>query len=93
MNFFYFTDLAKYCLHPLITMRCDLRISASSAEITILTMEFENNTVSNTKCVYIKSTTVYVPSSELGLSQPLSRHRVSPYPRTGGGGLTSLACG
>jgi hypothetical protein len=31
-----------------------------------------------TKYVYIKSTTVYVPSSELGLSQPLSRQRVFP---------------
>ncbi len=27
-----------------------------------------------TKYVYMKSTTVHVPSSELGLSQPLSRH-------------------
>jgi hypothetical protein len=38
-----------------------------------------------TKYVYIKITTVYVPSSELGLSQPLSRQQV------GGGG--TLACG
>jgi hypothetical protein len=43
-----------------------------------------------TKYVYIKITTVYVPSSELGLSQPHSRQRVCPSPRTGGGG--TLAC-
>ncbi len=43
-----------------------------------------------TKYVYIKSTTVYVPSSELGLSQPLSRQRVWPSPRIGGGGHTRL---
>ncbi len=36
------------------------------------------------------STTVYVLSSELGLSQPLSRQRVCPSPRTGGGGHTRL---
>jgi hypothetical protein len=35
--------------------------------------------------VYIKSTTVYVPSSELGLSQPLSPWRVCPPARRGGG--------
>ncbi len=35
--------------------------------------------------VYIKSSTVHVPSSELGLSQPLSRQRVAPPPRRGGG--------
>ncbi len=35
---------------------------------------------------YIKSTTVYVPLSELGLSQPLSRQRVCPSPQHRGGG-------
>ncbi len=42
-----------------------------------------------TKYVYIKSTTVYVRSSKLGL-QPLSRQLVCPYPRNqrGGGGHT-----
>jgi hypothetical protein len=35
-----------------------------------------------TKYVYIRSTTVFVSSSELGLSQPLSHHS----PRTRGGG-------
>jgi hypothetical protein len=35
---------------------------------------------------YIKSTTVYVHSSELGLSQPLSRQRVCPSPHNRGGG-------
>jgi hypothetical protein len=38
-----------------------------------------------TKYVYMKTTTVYVPSSELGLSQPLSRKECSPPPRTRGG--------
>ncbi len=45
-----------------------------------------------TKYVYIKSTTMhnvqYVPSSELGLSQPLSRQQVCPSPQTRGGGGT-----
>jgi hypothetical protein len=37
-------------------------------------------------------TTVYVPSSELGLSHPLSRQRVCPSPRNQrGGGAHSLA--
>jgi hypothetical protein len=39
-----------------------------------------------------KSTTVYVPSSELGFSQPHSRQRVCPSPRNQRGGST-LACG
>jgi hypothetical protein len=46
--------------------------------------------------VYIKSTRVYVPSSELGLSQPLSRQLVCPSPQNGGGGGGgdgTLACG
>jgi hypothetical protein len=37
------------------------------------------------KYVYIKSTKVYVPWSELGLSQPLSRQGVCLSPRTGEG--------
>jgi hypothetical protein len=36
--------------------------------------------------VYIKSTTVYIPSSELGLSQPLSRQQVCPSPKNREGG-------
>jgi hypothetical protein len=39
----------------------------------------------------IKSTTVYVPLSELGLSQPLSRQRVCPSPQNRGGGAHSPA--
>ncbi len=39
-----------------------------------------------TQYVYIKSTTVYVPSSEYWLSQPLSRQRVCPSPQNRGGG-------
>ncbi len=34
-----------------------------------------------TKYIYIKSTTVYVPSSEMGLSHPLSRRQMCPSPR------------
>jgi hypothetical protein len=45
----------------------------------------------HTKYIYIKSTTVYVTSSELGLSQSLSHQRVCPSPRTKRGG--TLACG
>jgi hypothetical protein len=46
----------------------------------------------STKYIYIQSTTVYVPSSELGLSHPLSRQRVCPFPRyqRRGGGHTRL---
>jgi hypothetical protein len=44
----------------------------------------------NTTCISIKSTTVYISSSELGLSRPLSRQRVCPSPRTKGGGHTRL---
>jgi hypothetical protein len=43
------------------------------------------------KYLYIKSTTVYVPSSELGLYQPLYRQRVCHSPQNrGGGGQTRL---
>ncbi len=41
-----------------------------------------------TKYLHIQSTTVYVPSSELGLPQPLCRKRVCPPPRTKGWGGT-----
>ncbi len=43
-----------------------------------------------TKYVYIKSNTVYVPSSDLGLSHPLSRQRVCPSTQNRGGGHTRL---
>jgi hypothetical protein len=44
-----------------------------------------------TKYLYIKSTTVHVPSSELGLSQPLSlASKGAPPPTTGEGGTTRL---
>jgi hypothetical protein len=46
-----------------------------------------------TKYVYIKSTTVYVPSSELGLSHPLSRQRVCPSPVTEGRGWAHSPAG
>jgi hypothetical protein len=39
----------------------------------------------------IKSTTVYVPSSELGLIQPLSRQPMCPFPQNQGGGAHSPA--
>ncbi len=40
-----------------------------------------------TKYLYIQSTTVYVPSSELGLPLPLSRKQaLPPGPNVGGGG-------
>ncbi len=50
------------------------------------------STLLDTKYVYIKSTTVYVPSSELelGLSQPLSRQQVLPSPQNRGGGHNRL---
>ncbi len=44
--------------------------------------------------ICIKSTTVYVTSSELGLSQPLDRQRVYPSPQNRrGGGHTRLRVG
>ncbi len=44
-----------------------------------------------TKYIFIYSTTLCVPSSELGLSHPLSRQRVCPSPGIkGGGGHTRL---
>ncbi len=46
-----------------------------------------------TKYMYIKSTTVYVPSSELGLSHPLCRLRVCPPPRYRGGGTLARGWG
>jgi hypothetical protein len=43
------------------------------------------------QCTYCrKSTTVSVPSSELGLSQPLSRQQVCPSPKNRGGGHIRL---
>jgi hypothetical protein len=48
---------------------------------------FELDTINIYSVQYIKSTTVYVPSSELGLSQPLSRQRVCPSPPNRGGGV------
>ncbi len=46
---------------------------------------------SGTQYMYIKSTTVYVPSPELGLSHRLSRQRVCPSPQNQRRG--ALACG
>jgi hypothetical protein len=46
---------------------------------------------STTKYVYIKSTTVYVSSSELGLSHPLSHQRECPSPKNQRGGVHSPA--
>jgi hypothetical protein len=53
-----------------------------------LTFKFYHLIHENTKYVNIKSTTVYVPSSELGISQPLSRQRVCPSHQNRGGGHT-----
>jgi hypothetical protein len=39
------------------------------------------------------TTTVYVTSSELGLSHPLSRQRVCPSPQNGGGGTLARGWG
>jgi hypothetical protein len=44
-----------------------------------------------TKYLYIKSTTVYVPSLELGLPHPFSRKRLCPSPGPKGGGAHSPA--
>ncbi len=47
--------------------------------------------VEPTKYVYIKSTTVHDPSSELGLAQPLSANECAPTPQNRGGGAHSPA--
>jgi hypothetical protein len=48
------------------------------------------NRIDSTKYIYIQSTTVCVPLSELVLSHPLFRQRMCPSPRRGGGGHTRL---
>ncbi len=74
---------------------CRLLVYDQSCDVSIL---FTHNILlflilgMCTKYVYIKSTTVYIPSSELGLSQPLSRQLVCPSPRNQrGGGAHSSA--
>jgi hypothetical protein len=52
---------------------------------TIFINKFSLTFITIAKYVYIKSTTAYVPSSEMGLSQPLSRQRVCPFPQNRGG--------
>ncbi len=57
-------------------------------------LSFHYCTVGPTKYLYLQSTTVYVSSSELGLSHPLSRQWVCPSPGTQGGwAVGTLACG
>jgi hypothetical protein len=51
-------------------------------------VDFIDGEYCNHKNIYIKSTTVYVPSLELGLSHPLSRQRVCFSPGTKGEGET-----
>ncbi len=46
-----------------------------------------------TRYIYMQSTTVYVPSSELGLPQPLSLKRVFPPPHQRVGGTLACGCG
>jgi hypothetical protein len=52
----------------------------------LLYQSFLKSRPQSTKYLYIKSTTAYAPSSELGLSQTLSRQRVCPSPRKQRGG-------
>ncbi len=54
-------------------------------------LEKERDIDTGTKYVFLQSTTVYVPSSELGLSHTLSHQRVCPSPGTKGGGAHSPA--
>jgi hypothetical protein len=58
-----------------------------------LQFEVEQLVYKTTMYIFIKSTTMYVPSSELGLSQLLSRQRVCPSPRNQRGGGGVHACG
>ncbi len=44
-------------------------------------------------CIYFQRTTVYVPSSELWLSHPLSSQRVCPSPRNQRGGTLAYGWG
>ena len=68
-----------------------IRIRNTNHRIQVKLVKFFLWSISSTTYVYIKSTTVYVPSSELGLSRPLSRQRVFPSPQNRGGGAHSPA--
>ncbi len=59
--------------------------------LRIVSRGYSYGIAQGTKYVYIKSTIVYVPSSELGLSQPLSRQRVCPSPQNRWRGANSPA--
>ncbi len=63
-----FTLIAKISLNVVVSWKNILKFSLSE------------NLLYSTKYINLKSTTVYVPSSELGLSHPLSRQRVVSLP-------------
>jgi hypothetical protein len=75
------------------TDHCLKKASSHSLVVSLsleihLNRDREKSSGQTTKYVFRKSTTVYVPSSELGLSQPpLTRQRLCPSPqnRRGGG--------
>ncbi len=70
---------------PITTRSCKQGTQARSSICTVYCWYH-----GTTKYVYIKSTTVYVPSSELGLPQPLSSQGVCPSPHNQGGGHTRM---
>ncbi len=75
------------------TVRCWQKLADYKTFTYFSEAQLNLNYSTNHKYEYIKSTTVYVPSAELGLSQPLSRQRVCPSPQNREGGGGTLTCG
>ncbi len=86
-GFFLITDIfIRYLENYLLWLEYFLMgIDATMAFFSYVTI------IPLTKYVYTECATVYVPSSKLGLSQPLSRQRVCPSPPERGGGAHSPA--
>jgi hypothetical protein len=83
----------QYNLYGIISLRPTWLLPFAASKASILKTQYMLLYMGPKKCIYIKSTTVYAPSSEWGLSHPLSRQRVCPSPRDQRGGGGSLAFG
>ncbi len=91
-------NFSMHCKKRLVTFRSPARenlvsdIPAGDGNVANLFLQCGGSRLCKlTKYVYIKSTTVYVPSSELGTNPSLASERAPP-PRTGEEGA-QLACG
>ncbi len=83
--FFLWDTLTLFPRSGSITMLILIRISGLNP-LWRLSTDLKEEGTYKVCTVYIKNTTVYVPSSKLGLSQPLSRQRVWPSPQNRGEG-------